>query len=253
MPYTYLHAAAGRRDVAAIRRILAEAPGNAMAAEPSLGFLPLHMCAAIHGHAAAVELLIASAPEAELCRTDAGDSALYWAARNGHLPAARVLLERSATAPAELIADLLRAQRDPYMEASEPSREKRNKVVPMLLADLLARRALSPADWAALPTPCPGLALPTPCPGLARALPAVLARSPAEATHLVAHLPAAARGRLRALLLSLARLQRRLRLELPESVVRRILAAAPLEEEDEQERCYILAAQRRRRMRLALG
>lgn len=29
--------------MAAIRRILAEAPGNAMAAEPSLGFLPLHM------------------------------------------------------------------------------------------------------------------------------------------------------------------------------------------------------------------
>eukprot|EP00887_Chlorella_sp_A99_P000709 scaffold5.g709.t1 len=88
-----------------------------------------------------------------------------------------------------------------------------------------AKQLLSPADWAALPTPCPGLG---------RALLAMLARSAAEAALLVMHLPDAARGHLRALALNLARLQRRLRLELPEGVVRRILAAAPLEAERER-------------------
>eukprot|EP00887_Chlorella_sp_A99_P001696 scaffold8.g1696.t1 len=99
--------------------------------------------------------------------------------------------------------------------------EKRQQVTHVLLADLDARRALSPADWAALPTPCPDLA---------RALPAVLARSPAEAAQLVARLPDTAHGRLRTLALNLARAQRRLRLELPEAILRRILGAAPLED-----------------------
>eukprot|EP00887_Chlorella_sp_A99_P001679 scaffold8.g1679.t1 len=248
MARTPLHDAAEQGDVAAVRRILAAAPGDAMAATTT-GILPLHM-ACLRGHTAAAELLLAAAPEAALAttqhgswlplhyaaryghtalvglllgaapdterrRTVEGESALFLAAFNGHLHATCILLERSTAAPAGLIVDLVVAKNTPF--TLMPAHE-----VFLQLADLAARRALSPADWAALPTPCPGLA---------RALPAILARSPAEAAQLVAHLPAAARGRLHALLLSLARVQRQLRLELPEAVVRRILAAAQLEAE----------------------
>eukprot|EP00887_Chlorella_sp_A99_P000710 scaffold5.g710.t1 len=125
-------------------------------------------------------------------------------------------MERSAALPAELIADLLAAVEGPGAAALC------HEVVHKLLADLAASRPLSPVEWVALPSPCPGLE---------RALPAVLARSPDEAAQLVAHLPAAAVGRLRALALSLARLQRRLCLELPEDIVRRILAVSLLEAE----------------------
>eukprot|EP00887_Chlorella_sp_A99_P000736 scaffold5.g736.t1 len=173
------------------------------------------------GSPAVIELLLAAAPGSEQVRTHLGQLALWFAAAAGHIWVARVLLERSAAiAPAELIADLLAAE---WIEgAVSPC----HHVVRTLLIDLAGSRALSPADWAALPSPCPGLA---------RALPSVLARSAAEAGQLVAHLPDAARGRLRALALSLAHLQRRLRLELPDGVVRRILAAAPLEEEGQEE------------------
>eukprot|EP00887_Chlorella_sp_A99_P004086 scaffold23.g4086.t1 len=250
MTRTPLHAAAIRGDVAAIRGILAESPGDALTADDRgdlplkcaacrgdtavaellvaaapdaapvadpYGRLPPH-AAAWRGRAAAVELLLAAAPETERAKANYGKTAFFYAARYGHLPVARLLLERSAAAPAQLIADLLAAARDAYGPANE---EERQQLVHTLLADLAAHRALSPADWARFPTPTPGLA---------RALPAVLARSPAEAAQLVAHLPAAARGRLRALALSLGLAQRRLGLELPECIEWRILAAAPIEE-----------------------
>eukprot|EP00887_Chlorella_sp_A99_P001707 scaffold8.g1707.t1 len=183
--------------------------------------MPLHFAAA-HGHAAVVQLLLAAAPETERRGTQQGHSALYLAVSQGHLPAARVLVERSAAPPAELIANLLTAVDAPRPRGSLATLEQREESVHALIVDLAARRALSPPDWALLPTPCPALA---------RALPAVLARSLVEAAKLVAHLPDKARSRLRALALSLARLQRRLRLELPESVVHRIQAAALLEVE----------------------
>eukprot|EP00887_Chlorella_sp_A99_P001709 scaffold8.g1709.t1 len=252
---TPLHAAARLGDVAAIRRILAESPGDAMAADAN-GWLPLHWAAsyghaaavelllaaapqavsvttmvatafcswmplhfaAAHGHAAVVQLLLAAAPETERRGTQQGHSALYLAVSQGHLPAARVLVERSAAPPAELIANVLAALHYP---CRGPPSKKSKTTAYALLADLAVSHALSPPDWAALPTPCPGLA---------RALPAALARSPAEAAQLVAHLPATARGRLRALVLGLARLQRQLGLELPVHIARRILAAAPVEE-----------------------
>eukprot|EP00887_Chlorella_sp_A99_P000622 scaffold5.g622.t1 len=138
----------------------------------------------------------------------------------GNLAAARVLLERSRAQPSELIADLLAAAE--VAGAAPACRD----AVRTLLTDLTASRSLLSADWAALPSPCPGLAC---------ALPAVLARSPAEAAQLVAHLPPLAQSRLHMLALSLAHLQRRLDLELPEGVVRRILVAAPLAEEREEE------------------
>eukprot|EP00887_Chlorella_sp_A99_P001728 scaffold8.g1728.t1 len=212
-----LHFAARDGHVAAVELLLAAAVG-ATSATAVVGYLSLHL-AAINGHTAVVELLLAALSETERAKTADDCSALYLAARYSHLPAAHVLLERSTAAPAELIADLLAAI--PAIHGLEPA-PKALDVVHVLLADLAASRELLPADWALLPTPFPRLA---------HGLPAVLARSTEEAAQLVTHLSAAARGRLRALALSLARLQRRLRLELPESIVRRILLLAPLEEE----------------------
>eukprot|EP00887_Chlorella_sp_A99_P004121 scaffold23.g4121.t1 len=178
--------------------LLTAAPQAASLAESS-GWRALH-CAAASGHMAVLELVLSAAPETERHRTADSETGVFVAARYGQLSAARVLLERSTAALAELIANLLAAIHDPRAKPTAAD------TVHTLLADLAARTALAPADWAALPNPTPGLA---------RALPAVLARSPAEAAQLVAHLPAAAQRRLRALALSLARLHRRLGLELP--------------------------------------
>eukprot|EP00887_Chlorella_sp_A99_P004113 scaffold23.g4113.t1 len=131
--------------------------------------------------------------------------------RPGHLAAARVLLERSPALPAELIGDLPAALGHGW--ASQSTRT----AVHALFADLAAGRALAPADWARFPTPTCGLA-----------------RSAAEAAQLVAHLPAEQRSRLRALALSLERVQRQLGLELPLHIVRRILAAVPIRDEKEE-------------------
>eukprot|EP00887_Chlorella_sp_A99_P001698 scaffold8.g1698.t1 len=207
-----LHLAARRGHAAAVELLLAAAPGAASATACE-GDLPLYW-ASTGGHADVVALLLAAAPDTERHRVIAGRFSLRRLAFHDawrHLAVARVMLERSTAPPAEILDDLLAVGRS-VGAIHTPDWG-------VLFADLAASRALSPADWARLPTPCPGLA---------RALPAVLARSPAEAAQLVARLPDAARGRLRALGLSL---QRRLRLELPESIVQRILAAAPLEEE----------------------
>lgn len=61
-------------------------------------------------------------------------------------------------------------------------------------------------------------------------------------------LPARACSRLHVLALSLERLQWRLRLELPESIVCRILAAAPIELAGEDTWEYAMMVQRRKRI-----
>ena len=85
-----------------------------------------------------------------------------------------------------------------------------------LYAEVASRYPLSPADWQLVPSPCPGLAA---------ALPAVLARSAAEASLLVACLPETERNRLRTAALALHRAQTVARLSLPQPLVWRILAA----------------------------
>eukprot|EP00887_Chlorella_sp_A99_P000669 scaffold5.g669.t1 len=180
-----------------------------------IGYLALHW-AAWQGHPAAMQLLLAAGPGSGRALTSNGRSVLQLAASQAHLSSSRVLVGRSVAPACQLIVDLLAAAQDP--NATPECRE----VVHTLLANLATSRALSTADWARLPSPYPGLE---------RALRAVLARSAAEAAQLVAHLPDVMRGRLRTLALSLARLQGRLELELPESIVCRILTVAPLEEE----------------------
>lgn len=86
-----------------------------------------------------------------------------------------------------------------------------------LYAPLAARQPLTPVEWARVPVPCPGLSA---------ALPAVLARSEAEAGHLVRCLPAADRQRLRTAAQCIRRVERRWRLSLPSELLRPLLAAA---------------------------
>ena len=89
-----------------------------------------------------------------------------------------------------------------------------------LVPEFVARRALTAAQWAELPT---GL------PGLLAALPAVLARSEAEAACLMAHLPEPMRARIQAAMLALARVQHRAHVSVPVAALQHIvsLAAAP--------------------------
>lgn len=165
---------------------MAAAPAAALAADEN-GWLPLHS-AAFYGRTAVVELLLDAAPETDQCRTADDCSALYLAARDARPAAARVLVERSAAALAELIADLVAVMQEQY------ATQACHDAVHTLLASLAGRRVLSPADWAALGTPCHGLE---------RYLCSVMAHSPAEAAQLVVHLLVEQRGHLRALALSL--------------------------------------------------
>ena len=86
-----------------------------------------------------------------------------------------------------------------------------------LYALLVARQPLAPAEWARVPTPCPGLGA---------ALPAMLARSEGEAAVLLAHLLAANRKRLRTAALFPKRVERRRCLSLTELLRPLLLAAA---------------------------
>ena len=82
----------------------------------------------------------------------------------------------------------------------------------------MARQPFTPAEWARVPTPCPGLGA---------ALHAVLACSKAEAVALVRCLPAAERERLRIAALCIKRAERRRRrVSLPCELLRPPLAAA---------------------------
>ena len=93
--------------------------------------------------------------------------------------------------------------------------EEAGEVALPLFATLAACTALSPEQWQRVPAPCAGLGA---------ALPAVLARSAAEAALLVDHLPAEGRQRLRTGALCLVRAQKECRLELPASVLGQVLA-----------------------------
>lgn len=157
--------------------------------------------------------LLAAAPQAAAlgCAREPGATPLRLALRPRNregpdgLAAAHLLL---AAGPAEVAAEALAgAVHDAYD----------GEAALRLLPALVARWALPPAAWAALPGECAGLEA---------ALPAVLARCEGEAALLVGRLPAEARGRLRARALCLARLQRRAAAPLPVPLLQRVLAWA---------------------------
>ena len=236
-----LHWAASYGETEMVRLLLETAPEAALRADAG-GRLPLHG-AAMHGDEERVRLLLEAAPAAALTADARGWLPLHSAARIVIVPM-RLLLEAAPEAamreahgrlPLEIFLDaaaeahcnftyfshflenarLLVRATEP--EAALSALEKAGELGLPFFADLAACTALSPAQWQRMPDPCPGLAA---------ILPAVLARSPAEAGQLVFCLPARMRRRLRTGALCLGRVQKERHMELPSVLVGQMLALA---------------------------
>ena len=204
--YTPFHSAAIYGHVDAARLLLKAMPAAALVTSTGIwkGHLPLH-AAARKGHATMVQLLLEAAPSSAAAEDEHGWTPLgvcctgQWSSHR--YSTARLLIAAPGQQPARLLKSLQRTE-----TASRP-----------LYADIASRYPLSPADWKLVPSPCPGLTA---------ALPAVLARSAAEAMLLVQHLPEVERHRVRSAALCLHRAQAVAGLSLPQPLTWRILAAA---------------------------
>lgn len=205
-----------------VRLLLAAAPKTADS-RGHANATPLHAaCAA--GNAEAAQLIAQAAPATAQVRTTGGWEELPLTLA---LKAAAAILDGSGEAvnagerplehysaciqtllpltPPDMALPLLTSwPKTPSVRASQP-----------FLTDYLALWPLSSAQWELVPTPCPGLG---------RALPAVLARSDAEAAQLVARLPDSDRSRLRTFALCLHCCQRCAGVQLPPVLVHRILS-----------------------------
>ena len=206
---TALHEAAGGGHARCVAALLAA--GADPAARDVAGRTPLHdaasRVASWEGGEEVVCALLAAAPGAALLSDHTGRRPFDAALEEGLCGTARCLLERGPLPPADQVLTALAAAR----------RGLAGERVVCLYATLAARQALSPAEWARVPRPCPGLSA---------ALPAVLRRSDAEAALLVAHLPDGERRRLRTAALCLRRTERLHSAELPPALLRPLLLAA---------------------------
>lgn len=182
--------------------------------------------AAFDGNVGVVRTVLEAAPRVALARGFAALLPLEVALRFGHWEVAHLLLERAPLLPpaGELLRMVEEARERDYPGRAvislwypHAAADDEDDTPPSLYAPLVARQPLAPAEWARVPTPCPGLGV---------ALPAVLGRSEAEAALLVCHLPAGDRECLRTAALCMKRVERRRRLNLPGEVVRSVLAAA---------------------------
>ena len=217
-----------------LRLLLEAAPCSALN-EDAYGLLPLHRAASAGVAPEALQLLLEAAPVAAAVRAPSFCStnpltglrvglvlpltyAIELAARESGPDAAaadeRVRLILHATPTDHALGAMWQAQ-----ERGLP-----------LYAELVRSRPLDTHQWEELRCMRRYDAPPwddTPCvfPGLAAALPAVLARSEAEAGRLLSLLPAEARERLHTAALCLARVERRLEATLPPPVVRRLICA----------------------------
>ena len=238
-----LHIAAGSGSAPVVRMLLEAAPAAAL--EPdAVGQLPLHM-AAFKGVTESVSLLLETAPAAALTASARGWLPLHMAAGNGCAEAVRLLLNAApAAATREITSFGLLPLRIALLIAGDPDKidvrgcymeiarlllpatpleyalqalQRAGEVALPLFADLASCTALSPEQWQRMPAACPALGA---------ALPAVLARSVAEAALLVGCLPSDVRQRLRTGALCLSRAQRDHRTELPAAIVGTILALA---------------------------
>lgn len=199
-PYAAAHLAAQAGHLAALDVVLGRAPATAL--QPSdIGWLPLHSACEFgtpRQHLVIILLLVETPEAAAVCSQD-GQLPVQVALEHGHVEAARSLLPY---APSQAVLRALRA-------AGEAAQQ--------LFADFVlaeGRLPLSLADWSLMPMPCPSLQ---------HALRATLAHSPCQAGLLVRRLPAALQRRLRTFALALARVQRRLGLQLPPLLVQRLL------------------------------
>lgn len=255
-----IHLAAAWQGAAVVGVLLHAAPDTATAVDGGLR-APLHFAAQSSGDAALFRLLLAATPGAATLANRVGGTPLHVAAASGNVVAARELaracpaaatlteavgrltplglaLRMAAAAlsipaaphttglgaglrPAADYLEVVRAQL-PAIPPAVSLPELRaaggvhlSQLWEPLCADVAMCWRMEALDWQLVPTPCPGLG---------RALPAVLARSEAEAAHLVARLLADHRARLRAAALALQGRTRRLQVWLPASAVRRILS-----------------------------
>ena len=195
-----LHVAAEQGHAAMVQLLLAAAPVAAMQADAD-GWLPL-LLAAYFGHATVAQLLLAAAPETVGFAAADGSTALDCAldglaqGTEGCEAAARCL---AAAAPAHAALAALVAAGAPALH---------------LVADCVAvHLPLTDAEWQLVPAACPGLG---------RIL--ALERSTAQAAHVVRHLPAVDKQRLRTAALCLLRAQRATRVALPGEVAGRVMA-----------------------------
>lgn len=149
---------------------------------------------AVQGQLAIVQQLLQAEPGMAALRDNRSRLPIILALLNGHMPAVYCLLDQGEYLidPTE---ELLEAMAIGIGDSTLP-----------LYARLAARRALTVPEWHLVPM-C--------CPGLAPALPAVLARSPAEAAEVVARLPEERGDGLRAAMLVLHRAQAAAGVELP--------------------------------------
>ncbi len=170
------------------------------------------MCAAFQGNAGAIAQLLASAPAAASVPNKNGrlpiEAALQRVATDGAQALAAVRPLLAVGDAADVAAALGKAAADPRQAAAG---------VQQMAVEFVALRSLTAELWALLPDELPGLEA---------ALPAVLARSEAEAACLMVHLPAAERERVRAALLSLARLQGCTQLSIPAHALQHIVSLA---------------------------
>ena len=219
-----LHVACREGHVEAVRLLLAAAPRAAAMAD-SASWLPLHWAG--YGRSTDVMRLLLAAGASGLGETtDSGETALHVAAACSTCEAVQVLLDaypaaaRMADGDGQLPLHLVLGGCDPpdgshslgvarlLPPASGLSADQLLDAVAAALtapwgptfrplcADMAALQPLAAEQWPRVPAPCAGLG---------RALPAVLARSDAEASQLVRRLPAAGQQRLRAATLCLAR------------------------------------------------
>lgn len=188
----------------AATRLLLQARPEAAAVPSMHSWLPLHGAVAV-GSALIAALLLEAAPQtaAAVCngRTPF-EVALEHLHRHGsalqHEAVTRCLLPAT---PADSVV--------PALWAAGPA------VQHLFLDCVAAAPALNKAQWALIPVPCAGLG---------RALPTALTRGVSHAQQLVARLPPGDAARLRTFALCLARLQRRLDLDLPPSLIGRLLS-----------------------------
>lgn len=212
------------------------------------GQTPLHIAAAF-GSLAAARLLAEAAPAALKLVDNKGQTALATCIHRAaslacsdasspglrpYVDTARYLLSVAPPAPndAALILSRLAAGQQWLLP---------------LLPHVAAHVALTSQQWAALPSPCPGLGA---------ALPAVLRRSEAEAAQLVRRLPPASQQLLSTLALSLGAAAQRGRLPpLPTPIVQHVLAEAAAyqgQQEVQREQDQALQQERRQRRRARL-
>ena len=183
-----------------LQQLLEAAPAAASAAN-ALGINPLHV-AAMHSNAAAVRVLLAAEPGAAAATRGSPPARRYEGAAP-ELPLEMALSELEhqwryggvGRVPECLEAARLLLPATPLEDALAALAAAGQAALP-LFADLAACWPLSQEQWERFPCPCPGLGA---------ALPAVLARSEAGVSRLVARLTAGERQRLRTAALCLAR------------------------------------------------